>query len=213
MPEQPSPIAETQRPDLPSSRMRMGNLTSYQDRRRGNLLRSGGRLHDVQARIAIEHVDEPVLYINVVALRRLLPRKGLGNVPADLFRRGWVLDVDDTQAAAEPGAVEPVAFDPLLELVRAEPGEPWTAARLARRLYVDENGAARLLRDLDEAGLLQPSGNGHRFEPVDAALATVVAELDAIYARRVVEVAELIHSSSDRKAQRFADAFRLRKEP
>jgi hypothetical protein len=28
----------------------------------------------------------------------------------------------------------------------------------------------------------------------------------------VVEVAELIHSTSDRKAQRFADAFRWRKE-
>ena len=111
------------------------------------------------------------------------------------------------------GAIPSVPHLEALLLVRAEPGEPWTAARLARRLYVDENGAARLLRDLDDAGLLQPSGNGHRFEPVDAALAAVVADLDAIYARHVVEVAELIHSSSDRKAQRFADAFRLRKEP
>ena len=82
------------------------------------------------------------------------------------------------------GAIPSVPHLEALLLVRAEPDEPWTAARLARRLYVDENGAARLLRDLD-----------------------------AIYARHVVEVAELIQSSSDRKAQRFADAFRLRKEP
>jgi hypothetical protein len=39
-----------------------------------------------------------------------------------------------------------------------------------------------------------------------------VDRLAGVYARHVVEVAELIHSTSDRKAQRFADAFRWRKE-
>ena len=111
------------------------------------------------------------------------------------------------------GAIPSVPHLEALLLVRAESAEPWSAARLARRLYIDEPGAARLLRELTGAGLLRQAGHGHRFEPADEHLATVVAELDAIYARRVVEVAELIHSSSDRKAQRFADAFRLRKDP
>lgn len=111
------------------------------------------------------------------------------------------------------GAIPSVPHLEALLLVRAEASEPWTASRLARRLYIDETGAGRLLRELGEAGLLRQGGHGYRFDPTDAPLATVVAELDAIYARRVVEVAELIHSSSDRKAQRFADAFRLRKEP
>ena len=101
------------------------------------------------------------------------------------------------------GAIPSVPHLEALLLVRAEAAEPWTAARLARRLYIDEA----------DAGLLRQAGQGYCFDPGDAQLATVVAELDAIYARRVVEVAELIHSSSDRKAQRFADAFRLRKEP
>ena len=111
------------------------------------------------------------------------------------------------------GAIPSVPHLEALLLVRAEAVEPWTAPFLARRMYIDEAGAGRLLRDLGDAGLLRPAGHGYLFDPADAHLATVVAELDAIYARRVVEVAELIHSSSDRKAQRFADAFRLRKEP
>ena len=111
------------------------------------------------------------------------------------------------------GAIPSVPHLEALLLVRAEAAEPWTAAHLARRLYIDEAGADRLLRELGEAGLLRQAGQGFHFEPGDAQLGAVVAELDAIYARRVVEVAELIHSSSDRKAQRFADAFRLRKEP
>lgn len=111
------------------------------------------------------------------------------------------------------GAIPSVPHLEALLLVRAEAAESWNAGRLARRLYIDETGAGRLLRELNGAGLLRQAGHGYRFEPVDPHLAVVVAELDAIYARRVVEVAELIHSSSDRKAQRFADAFRLRKEP
>jgi hypothetical protein len=111
------------------------------------------------------------------------------------------------------GAIPSVPHLEALLLLRAEQSEPWTAARLARRLYVDEAAAAPLLRDLHAAGLLQPTGHGYRFGPADDALSGTIAELDAVYSRHVVEVAELIHSSSDRKALRFADAFRLRKEP
>lgn len=111
------------------------------------------------------------------------------------------------------GAIPSVPHLEALLLLRAEPDEGWTQLRLARRLYIDAPVAARLLHDLRDAGLLQPANPGYQFDPLDSELAGVVAALDAIYARHVVEVAELIHSSSDRKAHRFADAFRLRKEP
>ena len=112
------------------------------------------------------------------------------------------------------GAIPSVPHLEALLLLRAEPATPWPAMRLARRLYVDDDTAERLLADLADAGLLQSSGDaGHVFRPQDAARAAVIAELDEVYARHVVEVAELIHSRADRKAQRFADAFRLRKEP
>lgn len=111
------------------------------------------------------------------------------------------------------GAIPSVPHLEALLLLRAEPADPWSAQRLARRLYLDEPSAARLLEDLVGAGLLRAGGDhDHVFHPQDQGCADVIAALDAIYARHVVEVAELIHSSADRKAQRFANAFRLRKE-
>lgn len=100
-----------------------------------------------------------------------------------------------------------------LLLLHAAPDRDWTAETLAARLYVGKEVGITLLEDLAARDLIVPSATGVRYEPRDAAVATVVDELANVYARHVVEVAELIHSSSDRKARRFADAFRLRKEP
>jgi hypothetical protein len=91
--------------------------------------------------------------------------------------------------------------------------EEWPLALLASRLYVDAPNAKALLDDLSEAALVTASAaDGYRYAPADADVAATVDSLAALYARQTVAVAELIHSSSDRKAQRFADAFRLRKE-
>ena len=91
--------------------------------------------------------------------------------------------------------------------------EDWPLALLANRLYVDAANARALLDDLAVAALVTAGEAGYRYAPADADVATTVDTLAALYARQTVAVAELIHSSSDRKAQRFADAFRLRKEP
>ena len=64
------------------------------------------------------------------------------------------------------GAIPSVPHLEALLLLRAEQSESWTAARLARRLYVDEVAAAPLLRDLHGAGLLQPTGHGYRFAAI-----------------------------------------------
>jgi hypothetical protein len=91
--------------------------------------------------------------------------------------------------------------------------EGWTLPQLASRLYVDATTANMLVSDLVTAGLAGASGDIYRYAPADESVAATVDALAALYARYMVAVAELIHSSSDRKAQRFADAFRLRKEP
>jgi hypothetical protein len=80
--------------------------------------------------------------------------------------------------------IESVPHLEALLLLRADPLASWSPDAMAARLYIDESSASRLLTD----------------------------RLAGVYARHVVEVAELIHSTSDRKAQRFADAFRWRKE-
>jgi hypothetical protein len=98
-----------------------------------------------------------------------------------------------------------------LLLLRARQDD-WTQAQLASRLYIDAPTAAALLDDLAGAGLASRSGDTCRYAPADQNVADTVDALAALYARQMIVIAELIHSSSDRKAQRFADAFRLRKE-
>ena len=88
-----------------------------------------------------------------------------------------------------------------------------TLAQLASRLYVDAATAHALVEDFLAAGLVASNGDVHRYAPADDAVAATVDALAVLYSRQMVAVAELIHSISDRKAQRFADAFRLRKEP
>ncbi len=50
-----------------------------------------------------------------------------------------------------------------------------------------------------------------RYAPPDE-LRELVDRLAQAYAQELVQVTELIHSRIDRRAQRFADAFRFRKE-
>jgi len=111
------------------------------------------------------------------------------------------------------GAIPSVPHLEALLLLRGAPDQSWSADTLAARLYVDVPIAAALLADLRQRGLAAPRADGMQYAPRDATLAAVVDDLAGVYARHVVEVAELIHSSSDHKARRFADAFRLRKEP
>jgi len=100
-----------------------------------------------------------------------------------------------------------------LLLLRAEPPVRWGADTLSRRLYVSSDAAARLLAELEEATLAVRDGeDGYAFARHDAGLVDLVTQLDAVYSRHVVAVTELIHSSADRKAHRFAGAFRWRKE-
>src|SRR5258708_233822 len=73
-------------------------------------------LQNVEAGVAVDEVDEPTLiHIHVVGLRRGLASGGLGDVPAHFLRRERIGDVDDAQAAREPGAVDERAFHVLLE--------------------------------------------------------------------------------------------------
>jgi hypothetical protein len=111
------------------------------------------------------------------------------------------------------GAIPSVPHLEALLLLRGTPGQSWSADALAARLYIDTSAAASLLADLRQRGLATQRNGDTQYAPRDTTLAAVVDELAGVYARNVVEVAELIHSSSDQKARRFADAFRLRKEP
>src|SRR5882672_11903687 len=84
-------------------------------------------LEDVEARVAVDDVDQPAAVdVDVVGLRAGLAGGGLGDEVADFLRRRRIGDVDDAQAAGEPRAVDERTLHVLLELVRAE--APWGRA-------------------------------------------------------------------------------------
>jgi hypothetical protein len=113
-------------------------------------------------------------------------------------------------------SVPSVPFVEALLVYRGARGSPVETALVARRLYMGEKAAAEVVDQLAEARFIQPadgaSGPTHRFAP-DAALAAMVEQLVAYYRSHLVEVTDLIHSKTSRKAQQFADAFKWKKEP
>jgi hypothetical protein len=113
-------------------------------------------------------------------------------------------------------SIPSVPFLEALLLLRANPAQQWHAATLAERLYVRERTAAALLDDLWRAGMCvpcdAPPGDCYQYQPSSPQLRERIDALADLYSRQLVEVTVLIHSSLDRKAQQFADAFKLRKD-
>jgi hypothetical protein len=110
-------------------------------------------------------------------------------------------------------SVPSVPFLEALLLLRADPAQAWHAETLARRLYISERVAEALLDDLCKAGIAAcPGAGGYRYHPAAETLRDRIDELAELYAKHLVDVTNLIHSSLDRKAQQFADAFKWRKD-
>jgi hypothetical protein len=102
-------------------------------------------------------------------------------------------------------SVPSVPYLEALLLLRSGPAQPWDAAQLARRLYVPERAGVELVQ------LPEGEAGAVRYAP-DAELAALLDRVAQAYATDLLTVTELIHSRIDRRAQRFADAFRFRKE-
>lgn len=113
-------------------------------------------------------------------------------------------------------SVPSVPFLEALLLLRADPRQQWESTMLASRLYIRERVAEKLLADLCTAGFAQPcaepASHCYRYAPASAALRERIDRLAELYARHLVDVTHLIHSTVERQAQQFADAFRLRKD-
>lgn len=118
-------------------------------------------------------------------------------------------------------SIPSVPFLEALLLMRADPDEPWSRDKLARRLYVRDKVAEGLLAELCRSGMAAPWPPGasagsdaedYCYLPRDEALRERIDGLADFYASHLVEVTHLIHSSLDRKAQQFADAFKWRKD-
>lgn len=109
-------------------------------------------------------------------------------------------------------SIPSVPFLEALLLLRADPALAWTPDALARRLYIGERVAHGLLDELCKGGMAGLGDTGYAYAPRSPALREHIDRLAELYARQLVDVTVLIHSSLDRKAQQFADAFRWRKD-
>jgi hypothetical protein len=113
-------------------------------------------------------------------------------------------------------SIPSVPFLEALLLLRAYPAQQWHPEALARRLYVRDRTAHELLQDLCTAGMAAPcdppSAHCYHYQPASNELRARIDELADLYAKHLVDVTLLIHSSLDRKAQQFADAFKWRKD-
>ena len=113
-------------------------------------------------------------------------------------------------------SIPSVPFLEALLLMRADPAQAWTRDTLARRLYVRDKVAEGLLDELCRSGIAAPwpdaSADAYCYRPREDALRERIDRLADLYSTHLVEVTHLIHSSLDRKAQQFADAFKWRKD-
>jgi hypothetical protein len=127
-------------------------------------------------------------------------------------------------------SVPSVPYLEAMLLFHNEQRRPRTGTEVAALLYVQEQVARDLLEALCSAGVIarnaakedsnaQPAqatkesaSMAYRYA-AEAPLAAMIDKLAAAYAENLVGIANLIHDRTQRSAQRFADAFKLRKDP
>ena len=110
-------------------------------------------------------------------------------------------------------SVPSVPFVEALLLLRERRDGPLDAEYIARRIYVSPRAAADVIAQLEAASIAQRAEPaGVRFAPATPELAAMIEQLAHFYRTHLVDVTDVIHDRTARKAQQFADAFKLRKD-
>lgn len=112
-------------------------------------------------------------------------------------------------------AIPSVPYLEAMLLLRREVAQPWDAGRLAQRIYVSDSAAQALLSELHAAGVLENTDREQRlyaYRPQSGDLDRMIGRLAEAYSRHLIDVTNLIHSKTSKKAQQFADAFIWRKD-
>lgn len=112
-------------------------------------------------------------------------------------------------------SVPSVSYLEAMLLFEREPAAARNAAGVAGLLYIGEATARELLDALCAAGVIEacPDRPDHfRFAAAGNRLGEIIRQLAAVYATNLVGITNLIHDRTQRSAQHFADAFKLRKD-
>lgn len=99
-------------------------------------------------------------------------------------------------------------------LLHSDPSKTWDFKEILRRIYLDDASGEILLAELMAGGILNANTQKPsqcQYQPRTNELGQMIDLLAAVYPKKLVEVSQLIHSKVDKKAQRIADAFKLRK--
>jgi hypothetical protein len=111
--------------------------------------------------------------------------------------------------------IDSVAQMEALLLLRDNAEQQWNAADVAKRLYIDDEQAGKVLARLQEEKLLvlEPSKPFfYRYHPGSPALSEIVDRVAQFYSKHLVPITNLIHSKPKSRVQEFADAFKFRKD-
>ena len=111
--------------------------------------------------------------------------------------------------------IDSVAQLEALLLLRDNPQQQWDVAAVAKRLYIDDEQAGKVLARLREEELLVPESGqslAYRYEPGSPVLSQMVDRVAEIYTKHLVPITNLIHSKPKSRVQEFADAFKFRKD-
>lgn len=99
-------------------------------------------------------------------------------------------------------------------LLRRNPGRSWAASEVAAELRSAPESAAMRLFLLASSGLVLFEAAGlprYRYEPGEAALDALLAELDTVYADDPAAVTAIVGAAAPDPIRSFADAFRLKR--
>ena len=98
-------------------------------------------------------------------------------------------------------------------LLRYDQTMVWDAKSIAQTLYISEKKAGDILNDLYASRfIIKDNAHYFHYKPDSLELKKNVDQLADIYAKNLIEVTNLIHSKTDKKAQQFGDAFKWQTE-
>ncbi|MDQ8023110.1 MAG: hypothetical protein REI94_14835 [Moraxellaceae bacterium] len=121
-------------------------------------------------------------------------------------------DISPQTAAFIRRHIRSIGLLEALLLLQADAPQPWTAERLARELFVQENGALGFLRELQHSGLVKRAdSDGFVYAPGTPQDDAIVQDLRDAYNERRVTITSLIYARPS-DAQTFADSFVFRKK-
>ena len=99
-----------------------------------------------------------------------------------------------------------------LLLLRANAGQDWDLAKIAKRLHTSERDVAEGLARLCHDGFLACHEGIFRYGCHADEQRRMVDRLSEFYARHLIPVTNIIHSKP-RRVREFADAFKFRRDP